>query len=98
MQRLLIDGKKILSGSIAISGSKNATLPILAATILNKNTKPSESRKKAQEIFTKSGDALQSASDFINPSIQTTRLASTVRRTPYCTYVYSIAVVYSSYE
>tara|TARA_R100000995_G_scaffold17362_2_gene6884 strand:- start:1335 stop:3062 length:1728 start_codon:yes stop_codon:yes gene_type:complete len=45
---------------------------------LNKNTKPSESRKKAQEIFTKSGDALQSASDFINPIIQTTRLASTV--------------------
>ncbi len=39
MQRLIIDGKKILSGSIAISGSKNATLPILAATILNKNTK-----------------------------------------------------------
>ena len=38
MQRLLIDGKKILSGSITISGSKNATLPILAATILNKNT------------------------------------------------------------
>ena len=39
MQRLIIDGKKILSGSITISGSKNATLPILAATILNKNTK-----------------------------------------------------------
>ena len=38
MQRLLIDGKKILSGSITISGSKNATLPILAATILNKKT------------------------------------------------------------
>ena len=45
---------------------------------LNKNTKPSESRKKAQEIFTRSGNALQSASDFINPIIQTTRLASTV--------------------
>ena len=38
MQRLLIDGKKILSGSINISGSKNSSLPILAATILNKNT------------------------------------------------------------
>tara|TARA_A100001011_G_scaffold382963_1_gene453562 strand:+ start:877 stop:2130 length:1254 start_codon:yes stop_codon:yes gene_type:complete len=35
MQKLLIDGKKILSGNISISGSKNATLPILAATILN---------------------------------------------------------------
>ena len=34
MQKLIIKGKKILSGSINISGSKNATLPILAATIL----------------------------------------------------------------
>ena len=38
MQKLLIDGKKILSGSLSISGSKNATLPILAATILNEKT------------------------------------------------------------
>jgi UDP-N-acetylglucosamine 1-carboxyvinyltransferase len=36
MQKLLIKGKKTLSGSILISGSKNATLPILAATILSK--------------------------------------------------------------
>ena len=35
MQKLLIKGKKLLSGSISISGSKNATLPILAASILN---------------------------------------------------------------
>ena len=34
MQKLLINGKKILSGKIPISGSKNSTLPILAATIL----------------------------------------------------------------
>ena len=38
MQKLLIDGKKILSGTINISGSKNSTLPILAATILNNQT------------------------------------------------------------
>ena len=38
MQKLLIDGKNILSGRISISGSKNATLPILAATILNNKT------------------------------------------------------------
>ena len=36
MQKLLIKGKKVLSGLISISGSKNATLPILAATILSK--------------------------------------------------------------
>ena len=38
MQKLLIDGKKTLSGSIIISGSKNSALPILAATILNSHT------------------------------------------------------------
>ena len=35
MQRLLIKGKKKLSGKINISGSKNAALPILAGTILS---------------------------------------------------------------
>ena len=39
MQKLLINGKKELSGSISISGSKNATLPILAATILSDRVK-----------------------------------------------------------
>jgi len=34
MQKLIIKGNKKLSGSINISGSKNATLPILAATLL----------------------------------------------------------------
>ena len=34
MQKLLIKGKKELKGNIYISGSKNATLPILASTIL----------------------------------------------------------------
>ena len=38
MRKLLIEGKKTLSGSIEISGSKNSTLPILAATILNNKT------------------------------------------------------------
>ena len=37
MQKLLIKGKKNLAGNISISGSKNATLPILAASILAKD-------------------------------------------------------------
>jgi len=37
MEKLIVKGKKKLSGVIKISGSKNATLPILAASILNKN-------------------------------------------------------------
>ena len=36
MQKLIIKGNRALSGKISISGSKNATLPILAATILAK--------------------------------------------------------------
>ena len=39
MQKLLIKGKKELVGKISISGSKNATLPILAASILSKEVK-----------------------------------------------------------
>ena len=35
MQKLKVKGKNILSGEIKISGSKNATLPIIAASILS---------------------------------------------------------------
>ena len=38
MQKLIIKGRKGLSGKISISGSKNATLPILAASILSKHS------------------------------------------------------------
>ena len=34
MQKLEIKGGRKISGTIIVSGSKNATLPILAATIL----------------------------------------------------------------
>ena len=37
MQRLLIKGGKKLTGNISISGSKNATLPILAGSIFSNN-------------------------------------------------------------
>ena len=36
MQKLIIKGARELSGKISISGSKNSTLPILAASILAK--------------------------------------------------------------
>ena len=39
MQKLIIKGKRELIGKISISGSKNATLPILAASILAKRVK-----------------------------------------------------------
>ena len=37
MKKLEINGGKKISGTIKISGSKNATLPILAATILTES-------------------------------------------------------------
>ena len=51
MQKLLINGKKELSGKILISGSKNATLPILAATILS-NTAKLTNVPLVKDIFT----------------------------------------------
>ena len=39
MQKLLIKGRKELSGNILISGSKNSTLPILAASLLATDVK-----------------------------------------------------------
>ena len=39
MQKLLIKGRRELDGKISISGSKNATLPILAACILSNKVK-----------------------------------------------------------
>ena len=39
MKKLIIKGKKEITGTISISGSKNASLPILAASILSKAVK-----------------------------------------------------------
>ena len=51
MQKLSINGKKELSGTIFISGSKNATLPILAASILADEVKLSKI-PLVKDIFT----------------------------------------------
>ena len=51
MQKLLIRGKRQLKGSISVSGSKNATLPILAASILSNKVKLSNI-PLVKDIFT----------------------------------------------
>ena len=51
MQKLLITGKKELQGVNSISGSKNATLPILAATILSDHVKLTKA-PLVKDIFT----------------------------------------------
>ncbi len=52
MQKLIIKGKKFLSGSINISGSKNATLPILAATILSDKPLTLKNVPLVQDVYT----------------------------------------------
>ena len=52
MQKLIIKGKKKLSGSIDISGSKNATLPILAATILSDKAITLKNIPLVQDVYT----------------------------------------------
>ena len=51
MQKLIIKGKKEISGKISISGSKNATLPILAASILTNHVRI-ENIPLVKDIFT----------------------------------------------
>ena len=51
MQKLIIKGGRELSGKISVSGSKNATLPILAASILAYKTRI-ENIPLVQDIFT----------------------------------------------
>jgi len=52
MQKLIIKGKKILSGSINISGSKNAALPILAATVLTNRPVTLKNIPLVQDVYT----------------------------------------------
>ena len=51
MKKLIIKGSRLLSGKISISGSKNATLPILAASILANKVKI-KNIPLVQDIFT----------------------------------------------
>ncbi|MDC0426635.1 UDP-N-acetylglucosamine 1-carboxyvinyltransferase [Pelagibacteraceae bacterium] len=52
MQKLIIKGKNKLSGAINISGSKNATLPILAATLLSDKTIVLKNTPFVQDVYT----------------------------------------------
>ena len=52
MKKLIIKGKKKLSGSINISGSKNASLPILAASILSDKTIILKNIPLVQDVYT----------------------------------------------
>lgn len=52
MDKIIIAGGKPLSGTIEISGAKNATLPILAATLLSSEPQRLQRVPKVVDIFT----------------------------------------------
>ena len=55
MQKLIVKGKKSLSGVVKISGSKNATLPILAASILSDKKVEINNIPLVKDVITMSG-------------------------------------------
>ena len=52
MQKLLIKGGKKLSGEVVISGSKNASLPIIISSLLFDNPVQFENVPKVKDIYT----------------------------------------------
>ena len=52
MEKLIIKKGGPLSGNISISGSKNATLPILAATILNNKKITLQNVPMVRDVYT----------------------------------------------
>ena len=52
MQKLLIKGGKKLSGEVVISGSKNASLPIIISSLLIDDSVHFENVPKVRDIFT----------------------------------------------
>lgn len=52
MSKFIIQGGKKLEGEVKISGSKNAALPIIAATILNKGKTTLYNVPKIQDVST----------------------------------------------
>ena len=52
MDKLQITGKAILTGSISVSGSKNAALPIMIASLLSENGLYLKNLPALQDILT----------------------------------------------
>jgi UDP-N-acetylglucosamine 1-carboxyvinyltransferase len=52
MQKLLIKGGKKLSGEVVISGSKNASLPIIISSLLFNDAISFENVPKVRDIYT----------------------------------------------
>ncbi len=52
MDKLVIEGGKRLEGTVEISGAKNASLPILAATVLSHETSVIKNVPQVDDVFT----------------------------------------------
>lgn len=51
MQKLIIEGEKRISGSIDVHGAKNSALPLLAATILSKESSVLHNCPRLSDVF-----------------------------------------------
>ncbi len=52
MDRFVIEGKKVLKGSVPASGAKNSVLPILAASIMGEGVSVIHNVPRLQDVFT----------------------------------------------
>src|SRR6478735_6509299 len=52
MQRIVIDGRVPLKGTISVSGSKNATLPLMAAALLGETATTLTNVPNLQDVRT----------------------------------------------
>ena len=52
MDKLVIEGGRRLEGTVEISGAKNASLPILAATFLSKEPSVIKNVPQVADVFT----------------------------------------------
>ena len=85
MQKLEVYGANRLQGQINISGSKNASLPILAATLLSKNKITLKNLPKVKDIDTMI-NLLQSLGSIIKLKGQSLLIDNTKQKKVFASY------------
>ena len=92
MDKLVVEGGKRLEGSVEISGAKNASLPILAATVLSKERSVIKNVPQVADVFTMvkilkslgakvqhSGSTVEVDPAHVKNSVLTYKIVSTMR-------------------
>ena len=98
MQKLIVKGKKSLSGIVKISGSKNATLPILAASILSNKKIEIKNVPLVQDVITMSQLLKHIGSNIkINSKAKKILIDHHENPVKYADYMYSDTKISSTY-